>query len=61
MILDPVHGVVEHDSARGHADDPIAIGSREFERVEVADDRHPVVAIDALQRIHDDPGILRIQ
>ena len=52
---------VEDDAAGRHADQAVAIAARQFERVQVADHGDAVVAVDALQRVHDDAGVARIE
>ncbi len=52
---------VEHHSSRRHADQPVAIGAREVQRVDIAEHGQAEMPVDALQRIHDDVGVARIQ
>ena len=52
---------VEHDPARRHADQAVAIAAREIERMQVADHGDAEMLVDAQQRVHHDPGVARIE
>ena len=52
---------VEHDAARGHADQAVAIAPRQIERMQIADHGDAEMLVDAQQRIHHDPGVARVE
>ncbi len=54
-------GAVEDHAAVRHADQPVAIAARQIERMQVAQHGDAVMAVDALQRVHHDARVARIE
>src|SRR5258705_13805957 len=52
---------IEHDPARGHADQAVAIAPRQIERMQVADHGDAEMLVDAKQRVHHDLGVAGIE
>src|SRR5271166_1451596 len=52
---------VESDPPVRHPDEPVAIGAREIERMQVAQHSDAVMPIDPLERVHDDARVAGIE
>ena len=52
---------IEDHAARDHAENPVAVGARRIDGMEIADHGNPVGRIDRPESIHDQRGIARVE